>query len=335
MLAYAFRVLKQSNYSHVATEDFENIHNLLAAILSKGISQQLKQGLYKEYVDKYDELTVLRGKLNIQGTIKNRVQNNQRLSCEFDELSEDNIFNQILKLTATILIKNINVDTEYKSELKKSLLYFGNVSDISVFQIKWSTLRFQRNNQNYKMLMNICYLVIDGLLLSTQNGEYRMATFIDDQLMHSLYESFIREYYRYHYGNEVSVSASFVDWDIPEGSEGIELLPKMKTDITLQKGEKTLIIDAKYYSHTMQHHFDSNTFHSANMYQIFTYVKNFDKERTGNVSGMLLYARTNESIQPDNDYIIGGNKISVKTLDLNCDFEVIKKQLSTVINSIL
>ena len=101
--------------------------------------------------------------------------------------------------------------------------------------------------------------------------------------------SFIREYYRYHYGNEVSVSASFVDWDVPEGSEGIELLPKMKTDITLQKGEKTLIIDAKYYGHTMQHHFDSNTFHSANMYQIFTYVKNFDKEQTGNISGMLLY----------------------------------------------
>lgn len=335
MLAYAFRVLKQSNYSHVATEDFENIHNLLAAILSKGISQQLKQGLYREYVDKYDELTVLRGKLNIQGTIKNRVQNKQRLSCEFDELSEDNIFNQILKLTATVLIKNHNIDSEYKSELKKSLLYFSNVSDVSVSQIKWSTLRFQRNNQSYKMLMNICYLVIDGLLLSTQNGEYSMATFIDDQHMHSLYESFIREYYRYHYGNEVSVSASFVDWDVPEGSEGIELLPKMKTDITLQKGEKTLIIDAKYYSHTMQHHFDSNTFHSANMYQIFTYVKNFDKEQTGNVSGMLLYARTNEAIQPDNDYVIGGNKISVKTLDLNCDFEVIKKQLSTVINSIL
>lgn len=331
MLAYAFRVLKQSNYSQVATEEFENIHNLFAAILSKGISQQLKQGLYREYVDKYDELTVLRGKLNIQGTIKNRVQNKQRLSCEFDELSEDNIFNQILKLTATILIKNHNVDSEYKSELKKSLLYFGDVSDISVSLIKWSTLRFQRNNQSYKMLLNICYLVIDGLLLSTQSGEYNMATFIDDRHMHSLYESFIREYYRYHYGNEVSVSASFVDWDVPEGSEGIELLPKMKTDITLQKGEKTLIIDAKYYGHTMQHHFDSNTFHSANMYQIFTYVKNFDKEQTGNVSGMLLYARTNEAIQPDNDYVIGGNKISVKTFNLNCDFEIIKEQLNTII----
>ena len=335
MLAYAFKVLKQSNYSQVATEDFENIHNLLAAILSKGISQQLKQGLYREYIDKSDDLSVLRGKLNITSTIKNRVQEKQKLSCEFDELSENNIFNQILKLTATILIKNRNVENEYKSELKKSLLYFGNVSDIEVATIKWSTFRFQRNNQSYKMLMNICYLVIDGLLLSTQNGEYSMANFIDDQHMHSLYESFIREYYRYHYGNIVNVSAAFVDWDVPEGSEGIELLPKMKTDITLQQDEKTLIIDAKYYSHTMQHHFDSNTFHSANMYQIYTYVKNFDKEQTGNVSGMLLYARTNEAVQPDNDYIIGGNKISVKTLDLNCDFEEIETQLNAIVDRFL
>lgn len=333
MLAYAFKVLKQSNYYQVALEDFENIHNLLAAILSKGISQQLKHGLYREYIDKSEDLTVLRGKLNIQNTIKNRVQNKQKLACEFDELSEDNIFNQILKLTANILIKNRNVESEYKAELKKSMLYFGNVSDISLSVIKWSTLRFQRNNQSYKMLINICYLVIDGLLLSTQNGEYNMATFIDDQHMHSLYENFIREYYRYHYGNEVRVLASFVDWDIPEDSEGIELLPKMKTDITLQKGEKTLIIDAKYYSHTMQHHFGANTFHSANMYQIFTYVKNLDKEQTGNVSGMLLYARTNETIQPDNNYVIGGNKISVKTLDLNCDFEEIKGQLDSIVKN--
>ena len=89
------------------------------------------------------------------------------------------------------------------SELKKSLLYFNDVYDIEVSSIKWSTLRFQRNNQSYKMLMNICYLIIDGMLLSTQEGEYNMADFIDDQHMHSLYESFIREYYRYHYKNEI------------------------------------------------------------------------------------------------------------------------------------
>ena len=62
--------------------------------------------------------------------------------------------------------------------------------------------------------------------------------------------------------------------------------------------------------------------------------KNFDKEQNGNVSGIFLYARTNEAIQPDNDYVIGGNKISAKTLDLNCDFEIIKGQLDNIINSV-
>ena len=50
MLTYAFQVLKQPHYDEIAAEDFENIHDLLAAILAKGVTKQLKQGLYKEYI---------------------------------------------------------------------------------------------------------------------------------------------------------------------------------------------------------------------------------------------------------------------------------------------
>lgn len=70
MLTYAFQSLRQSNYDSVATEDFENIHDMFAAILGKGVANQLKQGLYKEYILQSEELSVLRGKLNLQGTIK-------------------------------------------------------------------------------------------------------------------------------------------------------------------------------------------------------------------------------------------------------------------------
>lgn len=337
MLAYAFKVLKQENYNNIAAENFENIHNFFAAILSKGVAQQVKQGLYKEYIDCSDELKTLKGKLNIAGTVKNKIQHKQLLYCDFDELSEDNIFNQILKLTMVILIKSKNVNNEYKKELKKLLLYFNGVGDISVSNIKWSVLRVRRNNQSYKMLMNICYLIIDGLLISTQEGEYKMTDFLDDQNMHSLYENFLREYYRYHYGDSINVSASHIDWDVSEDSVGLDLLPTMKTDIILQKNEKTLIIDAKYYSRTMQQYYDSTTFRSANMYQIYTYVKNLDKQQKGNISGMLLYAHTNEPVQPDNEYVIGGNKFVVKTLDLNKEFQFIKKQLDdniSLLNSI-
>lgn len=75
-----------------------------------------------------------------------------------------------------------------------------------------------------------------------------------------------------------------------------------------------------------------NTLHSGNLYQIFTYVKNLDTEKTGNVSGMLLYAKTDEVVLLNNEYKMGGNAISVKTLDLDCDFTEIKKQLDGIVD---
>ena len=45
---------------------------------------------------------------------------------------------------------------------------------------------------------------------------------------------------------------------------------------------------------------------------------------------MLLYAGTDDEIQPDNDYQISGNTISVKTLNLDCDFTRIAEQLDAI-----
>ena len=101
MLSYAFTTLNQGGYEDVATEEFENIHNLFAAILAKGIGKQLKQGLYREYLNRKDDITVVRGKIDMPGTIRNRLSRKQVLTCEYDELSENNLFNQILKTIPT------------------------------------------------------------------------------------------------------------------------------------------------------------------------------------------------------------------------------------------
>ena len=50
MLSYAYQVLQQQDYQCIASEKFERIDDLFAAILAKGVSRQLKQGLYREYV---------------------------------------------------------------------------------------------------------------------------------------------------------------------------------------------------------------------------------------------------------------------------------------------
>ena len=331
MLSYAFQILKQSNYDEVASEKFENAQDLFAAILSKGIAQQLKQGLYREYITKNETLSVMRGKMDMPETIRNRIQRKQKLACEFDELSENNLFNQILKTALHYLLIDDGVDAERKVALKKVLVFFDGIELLEPSGLPWSRMHYQRNNRNYEMLMNVCYFVLDGMLQTTEKGEYKMATFSDEH-MARLYEKFILEYYHQHHTYLTEVKAGQVKWDlVGDNSESmIRFLPIMQTDIMLRLKEKILIIDAKYYSRTLQKQFDKYTLHSNNVYQIFTYVKNQDKDNTGDVAGILLYAKTDEDITPDVMFNMGGNQIGAKTLDLNKEFLLIAAQLDRI-----
>jgi 5-methylcytosine-specific restriction enzyme subunit McrC len=325
MLTYAFQVLHQSNYDEIDVEQFDNVQDLFAAILSKGIAQQLKQGLHREYVNKTEDLSVMHGRVEINGTIKNFAESKKRLTCEFDELSENNLFNQILKTTVLLLLKGDSVKAESRTALKKEMLFFSSVGEIEPTLIHWDMLRFNRNNQSYRMLLSICQFVLQGLLLTTEKGNYKLAHFLDEQRMCRLYEKFILEFYRKEMRHQLSANASQIEWQLDDGKR--TMLPAMQSDIMLTKGDKTLIIDAKYYSKATQEQFGKHILHSQNVYQIFTYVMNQDVGNTGNVAGMLLYAKTEEEITPDVDVVIMNHKIGAKTLDLNCEFKQISAQL--------
>lgn len=331
MLAYAFQELNKNNYEDIAKEDFEHIHDLFAEILYKGVSMQLKQGLYREYIERLDTISLLKGKLDIHGTIRARIQRKQHVSCEFDELSEDNSFNRIIKATIEVLIREKTVKGHRKAALKSLMPFFINVESIAPSAIKWGLLTYKRNNRNYRMLMNICYFILDGMLLTTESGAYRMTAFSDEH-MHRLFERFVLEYYRVHH-KDIKANSEKLDWNIDQEkhTNGIEFLPSMQTDIVLRKGDKTLIIDTKYYGEILRSKFEKKTISSANMYQIFSYVKNMDNTNSGNVTGMLLYAKTKEEISEPIDIYISGNRIIVQTLDLNLEFNKIQEQLDSYI----
>ena len=328
MLSYAYQVLRQSNYQDIQTEEFAHIHDLFAAILGKGVAQQIKQGLYREYISKSEHLTVMRGKLKVTETMQNWMQHKQEVCCEYDELSENNQLNQIIKTTIVLLLKQETVRQKQKVVLKKELLFFEGVEEIAPAAIKWNRLYFQRTNQTYQMLINLCNLILAGLFFTTEQGTVRMAAFLDEQQMSRLYEKFILGYYQCHHA-ELKARAEQIAWDVEDGR--VDFLPVMQTDITLRYGEKRLIIDAKYYTDVMQSRFETKKIRSEHLYQIFTYVKNLDREHSGKVGGMLLYARTDAEVQPDESFSIGGNWIGVRTLDLNLPFSEIAGQLERIV----
>ena len=155
--------------------------------------------------------------------------------------------------------------------------------------------------------------------------------FLDEQRMCRLYEKFILEYYRREFP-QITANASQINWQLDDGFD--DLLPIMRTDIMLTYKNQILIIDAKYYTHSLHEQYGRLSAYSNNLYQIFTYVKNKEVEMAnkphGKIAGMLLYAQTEEEGPFEKNYKMSGNPISVKTLNLNRDFSDIKEQLNYI-----
>lgn len=313
MLLYAFQVLNEQGYKNIATEQFNNTAELMAAILAKGITVQIKRGLGKEYIPQTEALSALRGKIDIAESIKTQTMLKKQMICSYDEFSVNGIMNRIIKSTVELLLRS-DISKSRKKELRKLMVYFGEVEPIDLYTVNWN-IQYNRNNQTYRMLISVCYLVVKGLLQTNSDGSTRLMDFIDEQHMCDLYEKFILEYYRKEYP-EITANASQIPWQLDDGVGA--MLPKMQTDVMLTYKEKVLIIDAKYYTHTTQLRYDTHKLHSGNLYQIFTYVKNKEIQLAAvphEVSGMLLYAKTDEIIVPDNSYYMSGNKVIVRTLD--------------------
>ena len=333
MLSYAFQALQTQTYKNLATENFHNTAELCAAILDKGVSTQLKRGLGRDYVPKSESLSTLQGKLNISQSIKTQALLKKQMICTYDEFSTNTPFNQIIKSTILLLLK-ANITNTRKKSLRNLLLFFSDVDEIDLRFVNWNQ-RYNRSNQTYQLLIGICYLVYNGLLQTQTDGTTKIMDFFDEQRMCHLYEKFLLEYYKKEHP-ELTANASQIAWQLDDTEN--QMLPRMQTDIMLSKNNNILIIDAKYYSHMTQQQYGIHTLHSNNLYQIFTYVKNKEFELRNyehTVSGMLLYAQTDEDIIPNNTYHMSGNQISVLALDLNQDFSKISRTLDDIAKNFL
>lgn len=330
MLAYAFEFIGDDNLRRSEIEEFENQQDMVAALLEAGISRLLKRGLHKEYVPRAESLPTLRGKIDMRGTISNAMAQRKTISCEFDELTEDNAFNRILKVTARMLIASQYVQGKIRDGLKMEMLYFSDVRLVEPGSIRWDSLRFGRTNSNYRFLLSLCQLVIEGMLMRDSSGKDTLAPEISEEQMHRVYELFLLRYFQKEYPS-LKPAAPHIPWAVDDGYT--TMLPAMKTDITLRGDGRALIIDAKYYGETLQHQarYDSASIHSGNLYQIFTYTKNMAAAQPADdISGMLLYARTGASLQPDDRFLMDGNTIYVRTLDLSVRFKDIAAQLDAI-----
>lgn len=330
MLSYAYQTLNISEYKQLGTEKFDNVQELYTEILSIGIPVLIRGGLSKDYISVEDTANVIKGKIDINATIKKNTLVNKKVAVIYDEFSENILLNQIIKATLVYLSRSKKISQKKRRLFYGLLPYFTEVSDVALDLKLWKSVKYNRQNIRYQFIVDVCRYLYEQLLFDESSTAQMMKELQDEQRLSSLYEKFIYAFFKRE--SHYKVSYPQIQWNVDDNFT--EALPIMQTDLVLQKGNKTLIVDAKFYSENMVARFVGGAakHKSANLYQIFTYINNWKKQPGEVVAGMLLYAKTTALNQPNHIYHIKGNQIFVVSLDLQQDFSDIKEDLLAYAN---
>jgi len=335
MLTYAWQSFNVVDEARVGKESFKNIYNLLGKVFYSGLLQLVKRGFHREYMEDLEDTAYIKGKINFNNSIKNNFQVNRRISCLYDNYTDNVNFNGILKYTLVILIRSPELNSTIKKDLRKLLPVFSHIKSIEPTRVIMSRLTYSRNNQHYVLLMNICYLIRNGLISKDKGDELKFSDFIKENEMSNLYEKFILNFYKKHLSKDkYKVYSPIIEWNIDEDKANSDLnyLPNMRTDITIENKEEDiqLIIDTKFYQSALNDSYMGygKKHITGNLYQIFAYVNNTRFE--GTKKGMLLYPTVETEI--DSMYWINGKKIEVKTINLDEEWNNIEERLLGIIN---
>ena len=332
MLAYAFTALETGEHRRLAGEEFDHIHDLLAAILIEGLESQRRRGFERDYESFEEDLALVRGRIDPAATMRLGARHSRRVRCRYDERTENTVLNRILKTAARRLLLHGDVTRRRRVRLKSVLLGIGNVEILSgeeLRHLRWDTLPIHRGNRSYQLLMGVSRLVLDELLLSHVEGGLELADFLDPQVLSALYERFVLAYFRRHHPG-LRPAAPWVSGGIENAPA---FLPGMHTDVVLTGPARTLIIDTKCHGQILGAHHDHKILSAGNRNQIYGYVMHEahdPRQRGREVEGMLLYAQTTVDPPLRETWIETGHRFHVRTLDLDQDFAGIASRLDEI-----
>ena len=335
LLCYAWNKLDEKERVNVSIDDKTELLDLFAKILINATKTLLKRGIDKNYIDHTEELTGVKGKIQISQTLKSNLLLKQRTICTFDDFSSNIISNRILVSTIYRLTRTKGLDKELKNELVTLQRMLSDIDHIEITSSLFKQVRLNRNNRFYGFVMNVCQIIYDSTLPSEEQGKYKFSDFTrDDKKMNQLFEAFIRNFYRIEQKKYKSIKKETIKWQFDNtDNESYQYLPQMETDITLENEDEKIIIDAKFYRETMTINYDKERIKSANLYQLFSYLLNQqdNSSKTQTATGILLYP----TIETDYDlnFKYNEHKIQIRTVNLNSNWKNISARLKEITNT--
>lgn len=332
MLTVALELDLHGGETSAVRHNQDSILEAIITLFCATLAQALRGGMLRQYVRREDQLSTLKGRLLLSRHLQTNFARPDRATCEFDEFTEDNAANRILRAALKIL-RHLAKRTTNQARIAELLSYFQDVADLSPAQLAWHEASTNRHTARYQPLLTMARLIIEGLSPDVLTGQRTGFALLFD--MNELFELYIGAMVRRATrgsGNKVHLQGPSLH--LARHADDRPAF-KLKPDIVIKRDECVLcILDTKWKRLKPDKVNDGVT--SADIYQMHAYSSRYNA-----LDVILLYPHhhalgelkvcRNRYRLSNHDGRPGSHRIAVCTIDL-ADLSTVPAQLRLVMN---
>jgi 5-methylcytosine-specific restriction enzyme subunit McrC len=324
LLCYAWGHADLAARSEVAGLPNDRVADMLGHVLIERMGELLRRGLHREYITVAEDRRSPRGKLDVSSTIKRMLRPSGRVACLIDDFDHDVLLNQIIAATVQRLSSAVS-SKEVGEGLRTIARRLPPVAKIEPKPQHFLRVRLNRLTSHYSFVLHLCELVLRSLL-PDKDGRWQFIDFSGDEAaMGHLFEAFLREFLRREQ-RSFTVDTTSLEWAVEALTQGSdEVLPSMRTDVTLRAADSTVIVEAKASSTPLEGDAARRRIRGYHLYQLLAYLHNLQAAGNHIDVGVLAYASVDERF--DHRYQMGSTELRVVTVDLAQPWQQIRGEL--------
>ena len=182
MLMFSYDIKLSNEQIASCSNQKYTILEVFVQMFAKNLLDELKKGVFKEYILKEENLRVFKGKYLINENLKYNFTHD-KIYCQYDEFCEDNTLNQLFLYAVKFLQKYV----KDKKLLKQIELIFDEV-EYKHFDITNINIHFNRLNHRFKTSFEMAILLLKQLIPIFSQDKKSFAFLFD---MNILFEKFI------------------------------------------------------------------------------------------------------------------------------------------------
>ena len=294
----------------------QNLLEILILIFARRLIGEVRKGLTRNYQRQTDDLSRLRGKLDVTRQFTKFAAMPQTLACEFDEFSANNSLNRLLACATSFLMRRTQVSSTQRL-LAEIDAHFSDVGAVTVQSAVRDNIVIDRKNQRWGGCERLARLLLQSLYQTVHGGKREGVALLFD--MNKLFEAYVTRM-----AQKTLRPLGYKVWSqkpqraLVRDEEGGRAF-MTKPDIYIEGHGRVLIVDTKWKA--LDYTKGNFGISQADAYQMHGYARVYNADET-----ILLYPKLNDGIYKPTDWTFENSNTHLRVATVNTLDEIALKR---------